>query len=130
MKAEQVSYQRFWEAVEDAKLTSGALVLFTSGNNQDGKPWCPDCRRVDPLVREAAAASGTALVEVQVGEVQDWKEITGKHPLKCDPRLQLKSIPTLCQWKGGKKGKCLELERCSSETEVVEALEHFLQTST
>lgn len=130
MKVQQVSHTRFWQAVKDVDPKTAALVLFTSGNNPDGQPWCPDCRRIDPLVRTAAAARDAALLEVQVGDVKEWKEVNQKHPLKQDPRLELKSVPTLCRWEGGKKGKCVELEQYRSETEVLEALEQFFETST
>jgi cysteine synthase B len=50
-----------------------ALVFFSGGPAREPS-WCPDCRRVAPLVEEAAAAAGALLLHVDVGDRAAWKD--------------------------------------------------------
>ena len=52
-------------------------VLFTASRDAaTGQPWCPDCVRALPVVREEVGRSGGTLLEVEVGRM--LKKITPK----------------------------------------------------
>eukprot|EP00798_Chlamydomonas_sp_ICE-L_P021656 gene21656-28672_t len=76
-------------------------VLFTSGNRPNSDvPWCPDCALTLPAIRRVVHLVGGSLLEVDVGSLPEWK--SPQHPLRQDPQLRLKNIPTLQHWiKGG-----------------------------
>ena len=61
-----------------------------------GEPWCPDVRRALPVVRKLVAERNGTLLEVCVGQRQDWKD--QEHPFRHDPRLKLTGIPALFRW--------------------------------
>lgn len=63
---------------------------------------CPDCVRAVPAVVRVCAEKKASLLLCNVGARADWK--TPAHPFRTDPALQLKGIPTLIEWDGGKPG--------------------------
>ena len=73
------------------------FVLFTSGLNDQGDLWCPDCRLCQPVVIEIARSCGKTVVICNVGSKEYWKDKA--HPFRHDARVgQLNSIPTLQKW--------------------------------
>ncbi|KAL4431372.1 hypothetical protein ABPG75_006628 [Micractinium tetrahymenae] len=101
--------------------SSGAYVLFKAD-------WCPDCVRSTQAVRDAVAASGGKLLEVDVAaQPPAWK--TPAHPLRKDPRFQLGGIPTLVYWKGGAVAAKLgaELERAPSTAAAAQVAADFVK---
>lgn len=104
-----------------------ALVFFSGGPAREPS-WCPDCRRVAPLVEEAAAAAGALLLHVDVGDRAAWKD--PEHPLRTAPDVQLACVPTL-MWarRDGGLGPALgpEIEKCESAAELRAALLQFAQ---
>ncbi|KAJ7675335.1 hypothetical protein B0H17DRAFT_133182 [Mycena rosella] len=63
----------------------------------EGKMWCPDCRKVDELVRETfAGPDAPAAVIVYVGNKPEWKALDNKfrgEPFKID------GVPTIVRLK-------------------------------
>lgn len=59
-------------------------------------PWCGDCKRTDAGVDRAAAKLQASVLRVDVGDRDSWR--APNHPLRLDPRVQLRCIPTLVQW--------------------------------
>ena len=53
-----------------------------------------------PAVVAAAAAAGVALLVVDVGQRAEWKALDGRpaHPLRTQPGVELRCIPTLVAW--------------------------------
>jgi len=58
------------------------FVLFTAGLHPGTDiPWCPDCASARPVVRECVRQVAGALLEVEVGTREAWRD--PNHPLKC-----------------------------------------------
>lgn len=121
----KIERNQFWEALKRSEEEPLLFVLFTSGTSVDGTPWCPDCMLADPCVRIEAESRGIFLMEVEVGSVQEWKEIIGKHPFKHDPRLRLTSIPTLTTWQRGSMSARVELERYNDSEKLRDTVREF-----
>ena len=73
------------------------ILLFTAteipGTDQG---WCNDCNYLEAILtnfmRRASHLAGY-LVRVKVGSLQEWTDIS--NPYRTDPKIHLKSIPTL-----------------------------------
>ncbi|PSC74668.1 thioredoxin Clot [Micractinium conductrix] len=108
----------------DAKLaalpSSGAYLLFKAD-------WCPDCVRSTQAVRDAVAAAGAQLLELDVGAPTAWK--TPTHPLRTDPRFQLGGVPTLVFWSSGLAAAKLgrELERAPTAAAAAQVAAAFVK---
>ena len=104
-----------------------ALVFFSGGPAQQPS-WCPDCRRVAPLVEEAAAAAGVLLLRVDVGDRTAWKD--PEHAFRTAPDLQLACVPSLV-WADREQGlgPALgpEIEKCEGAAELRAAVFQFVQ---
>lgn len=72
-------------------------VLFTA-NYKPGTetPWCRDCAKVLPIVRKLIGQIKGSLLEVQIGEKDEWHDM--HHPLRQDSDVMLRFIPTLIYW--------------------------------
>ncbi|KAL4003320.1 hypothetical protein ACH3XW_7120 [Acanthocheilonema viteae] len=109
------------ELLKDVKCR--AVILFT-GSKDDGKSWCPDCVRAEPIIEkviEEIVSSGDtdtdfAFIECGVGLRTDWKDQT--NAFRTDERFKLKEIPTLLDYNN--KVKRLSGEQCANELLVKE----------
>eukprot|EP00232_Nephroselmis_pyriformis_P013158 CAMPEP_0182881686 /NCGR_PEP_ID=MMETSP0034_2-20130328/17321_1 /TAXON_ID=156128 /ORGANISM="Nephroselmis pyriformis, Strain CCMP717" /LENGTH=531 /DNA_ID=CAMNT_0025014729 /DNA_START=21 /DNA_END=1616 /DNA_ORIENTATION=- len=96
----------------------------------EGAPWCPDCRKVLPVVERLVAETEGAVVLLRcdVGMRPLWKDPA--HPLRTDPELAVTCIPTLMWWDhdaeapGERLGP--ELEAAEGEAEVEALVRPFL----
>ncbi|GFR48086.1 hypothetical protein Agub_g9925 [Astrephomene gubernaculifera] len=72
------------------------FVVFTSGLDESGRPWCRDCAAALPIIREVVLGSGGSLLEVSVGRREEWSN--RQHPLRVDPGCPVTFVPTLYSW--------------------------------
>jgi thiol-disulfide isomerase/thioredoxin len=86
------------------------FVLFTGSKGPDGKSWCPDCVKADPVIEECTkfAPPSSLVVFCGVGERAFWKDQSNIFRQK----LGIKSVPTLMKWGKGQK---LEDADCSEK---------------
>ncbi|CAG0918205.1 unnamed protein product [Notodromas monacha] len=78
---------------EGAKKTT--FVLYTGSTDSEGKSWCPDCVKAEPVIEETFkhAPAGTRLVIVEVGERHEWKN--PECPFRTERKLNC--VPTLAK---------------------------------
>ncbi|PAV58032.1 hypothetical protein WR25_18801 isoform A [Diploscapter pachys] len=81
--------------------TSGRIFIFFSGSHVDGKSWCPDCVRAEPVVdkvtSEADVKNLTAtFVTCYVGLRDYWKD--QKCPFRTEDGFKVSCIPTVIEW--------------------------------
>ncbi|GIL73773.1 hypothetical protein Vretimale_5360 [Volvox reticuliferus] len=72
------------------------FVAFTSGVDNQGRPWCGDCAAAMPIIREVVLGAGGSLLEVSVGKREDWAN--RQHPMRVDPDCPVRFVPTLYYW--------------------------------
>jgi thiol-disulfide isomerase/thioredoxin len=87
------------------------FVLFFGSKGADGKSWCPDCVKADPIVHEQSkyAPEDSLFIECGVGDRSFWKDQTNIFRTK----LGIKCVPTLLKW--GSKGRKLEEGQCADK---------------
>jgi len=113
--------QNFELAVQRLMGLPELYVLFTSDNDpKTGKPWCPDCERVNGVVeRLVASKTNATLLVCHVGDRPSWKD--ARHPFRTNPELRLTGIPTLMRW--SRTGAPMHDFRLGSELETSETQE-------
>ncbi|CAG9532821.1 unnamed protein product [Cercopithifilaria johnstoni] len=109
------------ELLKDVKCR--AVILFT-GSKDNGKSWCPDCVRAEPVIEKVIEEiissndmdTDFTFIECHVGLRTYWKDQT--NPFRTDQRFKLKEIPTLLDY----SNKALKLsgEQCANELLVKE----------
>lgn len=89
------------------------FVLFSGSLGTDGKSWCPDCVKANPVVQECLqyAPQSSLLIECGVGNREFWKDKSNVFRTK----LGIKCVPTLMLWGKGKK---LEEADCAEQVLV------------
>ncbi|KAF5311936.1 hypothetical protein D9619_002584 [Psilocybe cf. subviscida] len=66
----------------------------------DGQMWCPDCRRVDSLIKETFGESGPSALIVYTGNREQWKAKTN---IWRQEAWNITSVPTIVRLKNGKE---------------------------
>ncbi|KAH8832718.1 hypothetical protein DL96DRAFT_1704772 [Flagelloscypha sp. PMI_526] len=80
------------------------LIFFSS--IVDGRLWCPDCRAVEPKVKEVFdKPDGPSALLVYVGDKPTWKD--KGHILREDP-WNVKTVPTVIKKQDGVEVSRLE----------------------
>ncbi|PNW76053.1 hypothetical protein CHLRE_12g549500v5 [Chlamydomonas reinhardtii] len=92
-----VEHQHYREHLQELmEAAEPHFVLFTSGVSSDGSPWCPDCSKSNPIIREVIFAAGGSLLEVTAGDRNEWAD--RKHPIRVDAQCPVHYVPTLYYW--------------------------------
>ncbi|KAI8997500.1 hypothetical protein BDB01DRAFT_771335 [Pilobolus umbonatus] len=86
------------------------VLFFGTELPETSQSWCPDCVIADPLIRKALSDKDVILLEVPVGNRDEWK---GKpdHPYRV--KYQIPAIPTLCKWTANGRGNMLVEDDCA-----------------
>ncbi|KAG2486528.1 hypothetical protein HYH03_014829 [Edaphochlamys debaryana] len=95
-------------------------VAFTSGVDENGISWCPDCQKVMPIIREVVLSSGGSLLEVLAGDRDAWHD--RQHPIRIDANCPVQWIPTLYFWKPDGSGCGSSVANPLSSDELTEDL--------
>ncbi|KAF7303164.1 Thioredoxin domain-containing protein 17 [Mycena kentingensis (nom. inval.)] len=74
------------------------FLVFWSSRDENGRMWCPDCRRVEELVSRTFEGSAASAAIVYVGDKPTWKAVTSV--FRGQP-FALTSIPTIVKIRGG-----------------------------
>ncbi|KAB5550189.1 hypothetical protein PHYPO_G00050960 [Pangasianodon hypophthalmus] len=106
---EQVSvhgYEEFCKAVAERK-GKDVFVYFSGDKDEQGKSWCPDCVKAEPVVRGEMAhlPEGSVFIYCQVGDRPYWKDPNNDFK----KTLKLTGVPTLLRY--GTPQKLVE-EQC------------------
>mmetsp|Transcript_8703 Transcript_8703/g.23393 ORF Transcript_8703/g.23393 Transcript_8703/m.23393 type:complete len:189 (+) Transcript_8703:109-675(+) len=108
------------------------FVLFTAGLHPGTDiPWCPDCASARPVVRECVRQVAGALLEVEVGTREAWRD--PNHPLKVGvPPISY--LPTLVYWpRNGPSSRNLtrqlnsKVDRAGMEKVIMRFLESIIE---
>ncbi|KAF8167347.1 hypothetical protein B0H34DRAFT_792080 [Crassisporium funariophilum] len=101
------------------KTVPEKFVIFYSSIEHDGKMWCPDCRAVEELVKDAFSDSGPEALIVYVGNKAQWKCSTNAYRQK---PWTLTSIPTIVRIQDGQ-----EIGRLTDDSGIIEGLKEFVK---
>ncbi|KAL5265133.1 hypothetical protein ACHWQZ_G006019 [Mnemiopsis leidyi] len=105
-------FTEYLRAVQQYKDSSLHLfTLFTGSLDADGKSWCPDCNKADPVIEEAlnSAPECTCVITAYIDR-PTWKDMNNNFRKSQD--IQLTSIPTLIKVGTEKRleeGQCAKL---------------------
>ncbi|XP_061683179.1 thioredoxin domain-containing protein 17 [Syngnathoides biaculeatus] len=102
-------YGEFRKAVEERK-GKDIFAYFCGDKDEQGKSWCPDCDRAEPILKGAMGVlpQGSVFIYCQVGERNYWKDPSNEFRTT----LKLTGVPTLLRW--GTPQKLVE-EECFKE---------------
>uniref|UniRef100_A0A2P2I025 Thioredoxin domain-containing protein 17 n=2 Tax=Hirondellea gigas TaxID=1518452 RepID=A0A2P2I025_9CRUS len=102
-----------WESVKATKKT--IVAMFSGGKDSSGKSWCPDCVVAQPVVDAAVdkASDDFIYIYCSVGGRDFWKN--RNCIFRTDPRLRLKSVPTLLKLGSSER---LEESQCADASLV------------
>ncbi|XP_030632749.1 thioredoxin domain-containing protein 17 [Chanos chanos] len=88
-------YEEFRKAVSERDGKD--IFVYFSGNKDDqGKSWCPDCVKAEPVVRGELnhLPDGSVFIYCQVGERSVWKDPNNEFR----KALKLTGVPTLMRY--------------------------------
>ncbi|KAK9889784.1 hypothetical protein WA026_007161 [Henosepilachna vigintioctopunctata] len=111
-------YNNFVDFMNTVDSKGKPIYIYFTGDKVDGKSWCPDCIRAEPIVRQQLhhADAEALFIYVEVGDRKTWKD--PQCSFRKDTRTQLLQVPTLMRWGGPQK---LAAEQCE-KPELVEML--------
>ncbi|KAI7800650.1 putative thioredoxin domain-containing protein 17 [Triplophysa rosa] len=94
-KYEEVSvhgYEEFCKAVSERK-GKDIFAYFSGDKDEQGKSWCPDCVKAEPVVRREMShlPEGSVFIYCQVGDRPYWKDPNNDFK----KTLKLTGVPTL-----------------------------------
>uniref|UniRef100_A0A8C2IPW8 Thioredoxin domain-containing protein 17 n=2 Tax=Cyprinus carpio TaxID=7962 RepID=A0A8C2IPW8_CYPCA len=96
-------YEEFCKAVSERK--GKEIFAYFSGDKDDqGKSWCPDCVKAEPVVRGELSylPEGSVFIYCQVGDRPYWKDPNNDFK----KTLKLTGVPTLLRYGTVKISKC------------------------
>ncbi|XP_004594931.1 thioredoxin domain-containing protein 17 [Ochotona princeps] len=101
-------FEEFNRAVEEHKDKT-VFAYFSGSKDAEGKSWCPDCVKAEPVVQEALkhATKGCVFIYCQVGDRPYWKDPNNEFRKK----LKITAVPTLLKYGTPQKlveSECLE----------------------
>merc|ERR1711894_191859 len=104
-------YEAFNLAVQENK-DKLIFALFSGTVDENGKNWCPDCVKADPVVERCLSKldKDAVFIHCGVGDRTFWKD--QQNVFRTDQVLKLKSVPTLM--KVGQPER-LQEEQCANE---------------
>ncbi|XP_032361252.1 thioredoxin domain-containing protein 17 [Etheostoma spectabile] len=88
-------YDEFCQAVSERK-GKDIFAYFSGNKDAQGKSWCPDCVKAEPVVRGEMAhlPEGSVFIYCQVGERAYWKDSNNDFK----KTLKLSGVPTLLRY--------------------------------
>ncbi|XP_038550630.1 thioredoxin domain-containing protein 17-like [Micropterus salmoides] len=88
-------YDEFCQAVSERK-GKDIYAYFSGDKDAQGKSWCPDCVKAEPVVRGEMAhlPEGSVFIYCQVGERAYWKDQSNAFK----KTLKLSGVPTLLRY--------------------------------
>ncbi|XP_048836232.1 thioredoxin domain-containing protein 17 [Brienomyrus brachyistius] len=88
-------YDEFNEAVSDRK-GKDIFAYFSGDKDANGKSWCPDCVKAEPVVRRELRhlPEGSVFIYCQVGDRPYWKDSSNEFK----KTLKLSAVPTLLRY--------------------------------
>ncbi|XP_053313179.1 thioredoxin domain-containing protein 17 [Spea bombifrons] len=105
----EVKVQGYEEYCQEVEKHKGKTVFayFSGSKNADGKSWCPDCVKAEPIVfgELENLPDDSVFIYCQVGERAYWKDPNNEFK----QNLKLTGVPTLL--KCGTSQKLVE-EQC------------------
>ncbi|KAF9531943.1 hypothetical protein CPB83DRAFT_891282 [Crepidotus variabilis] len=111
----------------DGSITHSALAtvperfLVFYSSEVDGEMWCPDCRKVDTLVKDTFSQSGPeGLILPFNGDICRWRK--PGNPYRTEP-WSVSNVPTIIKLQDGK-----EVSRLDDDTKIVKELSSFVKT--
>lgn len=83
------------EILKESKDKASRIFLLFSGNEKDGKSWCPDCVAAKPIIQKnyEYLKEGDLFITVYVGERDVWKDKT--NIFRTDDNFKVTGVPTL-----------------------------------
>jgi len=102
------------QAVEQHK-GSVVFAMFSGSKDASGTNWCPDCVVAEPVVAKVVktAPADAVFIHCGVGQRDFWKD--QGNIFRKDPKLLLKSVPTLLKIGTPRR---LEEAQCADESLV------------
>ncbi|KAG8001923.1 thioredoxin domain-containing protein 17 [Larimichthys crocea] len=103
-------YDEFCQAVSERK-GKDIFAYFSGDKDAQGKSWCPDCVKAEPVVRGELShlPEGSVFIYCQVGERAYWKDASNDFK----KTLKLSGVPTLLRY--GTPQKLVEEECFKAE---------------
>ncbi|XP_018520935.1 thioredoxin domain-containing protein 17-like [Lates calcarifer] len=88
-------YAEFCQAVSERK-GKDIFAYFSGDKDAQGKSWCPDCVKAEPVVRGEMThlPEGSVFIYCQVGERAYWKDPNNDFK----KTLKLSGVPTLLRY--------------------------------
>ncbi|XP_028321432.1 thioredoxin domain-containing protein 17 [Gouania willdenowi] len=88
-------YEEFCQAVSDRK-GKDIFAYFSGDKDAQGKSWCPDCVKAEPVVRGEMKhlPEDSVFIYCQVGERTYWKDPNNEFK----KNLKLSGVPTLLRY--------------------------------
>uniref|UniRef100_A0A3P8VZJ3 Thioredoxin domain-containing protein 17 n=1 Tax=Cynoglossus semilaevis TaxID=244447 RepID=A0A3P8VZJ3_CYNSE len=88
-------YEEFCQAIAERK-GKDIFVYFSGNKDAEGKSWCPDCVKAEPVVRGEMSnlPDGSVFIYCQVGERTYWKNPNNDFK----KNLKLTGVPTLMRY--------------------------------
>lgn len=116
-KYEVNGIEEFNSKYDSLKSSKKSIIAMFSGGKDPatGKSWCPDCVVAQPIVDSVVASASDQFIYIycSVGGRDFWKD---KNCIfRTDPRLRLKSVPTLLKMGTPQR---LEEEQCADKSIV------------
>ncbi|XP_059486845.1 thioredoxin domain-containing protein 17-like [Neocloeon triangulifer] len=99
------------------------FVIVSGAKDDNGKSWCPDCVKAEPVLEEAArelAPEFSVFVTVYLGR-EEWKD--KKCVFRTDSRFRLSAIPALLKWPNAEPK--LQEEQCANVGALKDFFEEF-----
>ncbi|XP_029027676.1 thioredoxin domain-containing protein 17 [Betta splendens] len=103
-------YDEFCKAVSE-RQGKDIFVYFSGDKDAQGKSWCPDCVKAEPVVKGELAhlPEGSVFIYCQVGERAYWKDPNNDFK----KTMHLTAVPTLQKY--GTPQKLVEEECLKAE---------------
>ncbi|KAL1260590.1 hypothetical protein QQF64_008417 [Cirrhinus molitorella] len=113
-------YEEFCKAVSERK-GKDIIVYFSGDKDDQGKSWCPDCVKAEPVVRGELShlMEGSVFIYCQVGDRSYWKDPNNDFK----KTLKLTGVPTLLRY--GTPQKLVEEECFKADLHAEVQLHHL-----
>lgn len=93
------------------EYSDSPLFILFSGEKINGRSWCPDCVRAEPIIVSSLEEYSPNAVLIVFSVVREqYKTQTFEYRL--NPIIQLKCVPTLHKWKNGVSIASLDDNQC------------------
>lgn len=93
------------------EYSDSPLFLLFSGEKINGRSWCPDCVRAEPIIITTLEEYSPNAVLVVFSVVREQYK-TPTFEYRVNPIISLKCVPTLHKWKDGASVASLDDNQC------------------